>query len=89
VRRWPRISASSHEVAPGRARDRLAERGFADAGRADQTQDRPLHFLDALLDREIFKDPLLDLLEPKMIGIKHPLGALDVALDLGALVPRQ
>src|SRR5438046_587045 len=48
-----------HEVAPRRARDRLAERGFADAGWADQTQDRPLHFLDALLD----------LLEPEMIGI--------------------
>ena len=30
----------AHELAPERARDRLAERGLADAGRADEAQDR-------------------------------------------------
>ena len=29
------------ELAPERARDRLAERGLADAGRADEAEDRP------------------------------------------------
>src|SRR5437868_12018664 len=38
-----------YEVATGRARDRLAERGLADAGRADQAQDRALHLFYALL----------------------------------------
>ena len=34
--------AGAHELAPGRARDALAERGLADAGRADEAQDRAL-----------------------------------------------
>src|SRR5579871_6155238 len=41
-----------------------------------------------LLHSEIFEDPLLDLLKPEMVGVEHPLGALDIALDLGAVVPR-
>ena len=34
--------AHAHELAPGRLRDALAERGLADAGRADEAQDRAL-----------------------------------------------
>jgi hypothetical protein len=49
----------AHEVAAGRPRDRLAERGLADASRADQAQDRPGQLVDALLDREVF-DPARD-----------------------------
>ena len=77
----------AHEVAAGGARHRLAERGLADPRRADQAQDRALHLLHALLDGEVFEDALLDLLQPEMVGVEHPLGALDVALDLGALLP--
>ncbi len=39
----------AHEVAAGRLRDRLAERGLADARRTDQAQDRPGQPQPALL----------------------------------------
>ena len=76
------------EVAPRRTGDRLAERGLADAGRADQAEDRALHLAHALLHGEIFDDSLLDLLQPVMVLVQHALGAAEVALDLGALFPR-
>jgi len=53
----------AHEVAAGRLRDRLAERGLADARRTDQAQDRPGQLVGALLDGEVLDDPLLDLVE--------------------------
>ncbi len=78
----------AHEVAAGRPRDRLAERGLADAGRADEAQDRAGQLVGALLDREIFDDPFLDLLQPEVIGVEDILGQLEVLLDLAFLVPR-
>ena len=38
----------AHELAVHRARDRLAERRLADAGRADEAEDRPLDRADAV-----------------------------------------
>ena len=64
----------AHELAAGRFRDRLAERGLADAGRADQAQDRPGQLVGALLHREILDDALLDLLEAVVIGVENLLG---------------
>ncbi len=78
----------AHEVAAGRPRDRFAERGLADAGRPDQAQDRAGQLVGALLDREVFDDPLLDLVETVMIIVENLLGKLEVLLDLGALGPR-
>ena len=78
----------AHELAPGRLRDRLAERGLADAGRADQAQDRSGQLVGALLHREIFDDAFLDLLEAEMIGVEDLLGERQILLDLGLLVPR-
>ena len=69
----------AHELAAGRAGDRAAERGLADAGRADEAQDRALELVGARLDREIFDDPVLDLLEPVMVLVEHRLGFGDVA----------
>ena len=63
----------AHEVAARRLGDRLAERGLADARRADEAQDRALHLVDALLDREILEDPLLDLLQAVMVGVEDRL----------------
>jgi hypothetical protein len=74
----------AHEGAAGRPRDRLAERGLADAGRADQAQDRPRQLVGALLDREVFDDALLDLVETVMIIVEHLLGK-QVLLDLERL----
>jgi len=78
----------AHEVAAGRPRDRFAERGLADAGRPDQAQDRAGQLVGALLDREVFDDPLLDLLQTEVIVIEDLLGQLQVLLDLALLVPR-
>ena len=78
----------AHEVAPRRARHRLAEGGLADSGRANQAEDRPLHLARPLLDREILEDPLLDLLQPVMVVVEDLLGVLEVLLDAGALLPR-
>src|SRR5665811_805834 len=50
----------AHELAVRGAGDRLPERRLADAGRADEAQDRRLQFLDALLHGEILDDALLD-----------------------------
>ena len=78
----------AHEVAAGRLRDRLAERGLADAGRADEAQDRAGQLVGALLDREILDDALLDLLQAEVIVVEDLLGELEVLLDLALLVPR-
>src|SRR3546814_5622014 len=80
--------AHAHEIAAGGPGDRLAERGLADARRADQAKDRSLDLLHALLNREIFENPLLDLLQAIVVGVEHLLGELDVALDLRRLAPR-
>ena len=57
-------------------------------GGPDQTQDRPLERLHALLDGQVLDDALLDLVEAEVVLVEHPLGRRDVVLDLGALLPR-
>src|SRR3546814_11615158 len=63
----------AHEVAAGRPRDRLAQAGLADAGRANQAEDRALQLARALLHGEILKDTLLDLLQTVMVVVQHLL----------------
>ena len=53
------------------ARDRLAERRLADAGRADEAQDRALHVAFQLPDRQVLDDALLDLVEIVVILVEH------------------
>ena len=65
----------AHEFAAGRFRDRLAERGLADAGRPDEAEDRPGQLVGALLHGEILDDALLDLLQAIVIGVENLLGA--------------
>src|ERR1700716_468478 len=78
----------AHEVAAGRIRDRLAERGLADARRTDQAQDRPGQLVGALLDGEIFDDALLDLLDTVMVVVEDLLGVDEIVIDLRLLIPR-
>src|SRR3546814_2202375 len=78
----------AHEIAPGGAGDGLSEGRLADARRPDEEEDRPLDLLHPLLDGEIFEDPLLDLLQPVMIGVERLLGVANVAPNLRAFVPR-
>jgi hypothetical protein len=68
---------------------RLAERRLADAGRADEAQDRRLQPVDALLDGEILDDPLLDLLEAIVVGVEDLDRSRQVLADLALLAPRQ
>ncbi len=63
----------AHELAAGRLGDRLAERGLADARRADEAQDRAGQLVGALLHGEILDDALLDLLEAVVIGVEDLL----------------
>ena len=77
----------ARELAPGRPGDRPAERGLADARRADEAQDRPLELVGPRLDREIFDDPVLDLLERVMVLVEHRLRLGDVLLERGSSCP--
>ena len=93
VRRWPRISASSRtpptemrdELAPERARDRLAERRLADAGRADEAEDRAGDVVLQLRDGEVLDDPLLHLLEVVVVLVEDAPRLLEVEVVLGRL----
>ena len=67
-----------HELAVERARDRLADRRLAGAGRPDQGQDRarPLVVRDPavlaeLAHREVLDDAVLDVVEPGVVGVEH------------------
>src|SRR6266568_4473978 len=62
-----------------RARDRPPERGLADAGRSDEAENRVLTRRSHLLHREIFEDPVLDLLEPFVILVQDSSGGVAVA----------
>src|SRR4051812_36377328 len=77
------------EPAAGGVGDRAGERGLADAGRADQAQDRAALARHEGLDGEVLEDALLDLLEAVMLGLEDGLGLVDVVAVLGLVLPRQ
>ena len=79
----------ANELAARGSRDRAAERRLADAGRADEAQDRSLELVRARLDRKIFDDPLLDLLEAVMVLVENLLRLGDILLEPGFLAPGQ
>src|SRR6185503_12823047 len=72
----------AHELAAGRFRDRLAERGFTHAGRSDEAQDWPGQLVRPLLHSEILDDTLLDLLQAIVIGVEDLFGEVEILLDL-------
>ena len=61
------------ELAADRAGDRLAERGLADARRADEAEDRAGEVVLQLRDGEVLEDPLLDLLEVVVVLVEDRL----------------
>ena len=71
--------ADAHELAAHGTRDRLAERGLAHAGRADQAQDRCLALGRELAHGQILDDPPLDLVEAVVVLIEDAprLGDVD------------
>ncbi len=83
------------ELAVERARDRLADRGLARAGRPDQREDRAgaLVLLDPALlaqlaDREVLDDAVLDVLQPVVVGVEDLTRVLRVEALLRRLAPR-
>lgn len=78
----------ANEFAPRGLRDRLAERGLTDTRRTHEAHDRPLELLRALLHREIFDDPLLDLVEAVMVVVEDRLRAAQILLHAGLRAPR-
>ena len=78
----------AHELAVHRPRDRLAERRLADARRADEAEDRPLHVPLQLPDREVLDDALLDLVEIVVVLVEHAARLDRIEPVLGRLVPR-
>ena len=79
----------AHELAPERARDRLAERGLADAGRPDEAEDLARDLVAELRDREVLDDPLLDLVEVEVVVVEHLARVVEVEVVLGERAPRQ
>ena len=77
------------EFAAHGARDRLAERGLADAGRPDEAQDRRLALRRELAHGEIFDDPPLDLVEVVMVLVEDAPRLDDVDRLLLRQRPRQ
>ena len=105
VRRWPRISASSRtppsddpdELAAERPRDRLAEAGLADAGRAAEREHRagatPADDLQvaggaAVADGQVLQDAVLHVGQAGVVGVEHLAGRAEVGVVLGAGRPR-
>ena len=77
------------EFAAGRPGDALPERGLADAGRADETQNRALAFGIELAHREIFEDAPLDLRQSVVVLVQDPARFGDVDSVGVELRPRQ
>src|SRR5262249_62310569 len=79
----------AHELPLERPRDRLAQRGLADAGRADEAQDLPRGVLAELRHGQVLDDPLLHLFEVVVVLVEDLARALQVEVVLRRLVPRQ
>ncbi len=77
------------ELAAERVRDRMAERGLADAGRADETQDLARDLLPQLGDGEVLDDAVLHLLEVEMVGVEDLAGVCEVEVVVGERSPRE
>ena len=61
----------AHELPGHRPRNRLSERRLADAGRADEAENRPLHVAFELSYGQVLDDALLDLVEVVVILVEH------------------
>ncbi len=70
--------ADANERPRHRARDRLAQRGLADAGRPDEAQDRRLAAGRELAHRQVLDDAALDLLQAVMVLVEDLAGLGDV-----------
>ena len=77
------------ELAAERLGDRLAEARLADAGRADEAEDRARRVGLELSHREVLEDAVLDLLEVVVVLVEDLARVVDVEVVLGLGAPRQ
>ena len=85
----------AHELAPGRPRDRLADRGLAGARGPDQGQDRAglgvgldTAVLAQLAHGQVLGDAVLDFLQAGVVGVEHRTRGDGVEDLIGGLAPR-
>ena len=78
----------AHELPSERVGDRGAERGFADAGRSDEAEDRSFEIALQLQHGQKLEHALFDFLEPVVPLFEDLLGAHEIELVLGLLRPR-
>ena len=81
--------AHADELAAHRLGDGLAEARLADAGRADEQQDRAADRVREAAHREVLEDALLDLLEAVVVLVEDLGGLLDVEAVVRGHVPGQ
>ena len=77
----------AHELAAERVRDRVPERGLADARRADEAEDLARDLVAQLRDREVLDDPVLHLLEVEVVVVEHLARVVEVEVVLGVRRP--
>src|SRR5204862_5106069 len=88
----------SGELSPQRAGHRLAERRLADAGRADEREDRAraattVGLLETALGAQLahceqLDNPILHVGEAGVVGVEDVPGIVDVEVVVGTLTPR-
>src|SRR5215475_10497922 len=78
-----------HEFATQRVSDRLAETGFADAGRPEKTEDSTVSLRIEFAHGEIFDQPFLNLFKIVVIAIENLLCLIEIEVILAQFVPRQ
>ena len=81
--------AEPRKLAAGGAGDALPERCLADAGRADEAQDRTLAFRIDLAHGEIFENAALDLRQSVVVFLEDAAGFGDIDRLGTGLRPRQ
>src|SRR5215208_2980229 len=78
-----------HKFAAQRVGNRLAETGFAYAGRTEKTEDRAVSLRIEFSNGQIFDQPLLNFFQIVVIAIKDLLRLIEIEIVLAHLIPRQ
>ena len=79
----------TEEFPSDRFRNAVAERGLADAGRADEADDGAVDFAFEFRDTDEFENPFFDVFEAEMVAIENAAGDFDIKPVVGHFVPRK
>ncbi len=78
----------AYELAVGRTRNGLGQRGLADTRRPDQAEHRALELLHTLLHGQVLEDAVLHLFQAVVVGVEHLFGLGQVQAYLARSLPR-